>query len=66
VGQPLAFFHPGVCFWNRTRARVLVRQDDYRCPPPDRPFTKPRFPPPGFLRSWALTATVSRADVRLP
>jgi GMP synthase (glutamine-hydrolysing) len=38
---------------------VLVSQDDYRCPPnPDRPITKPLFPPPGFLRLLASRPAV--------
>jgi hypothetical protein len=36
-----------VCAFGTAPERgVLVRQDDYRCPPnSDRPITKPRFPP---------------------
>jgi hypothetical protein len=52
IRQPLASFIPVCAFGTAPERGVLVRQDDYRCPPnPDRPLTKPRFPPPGFLRS---------------
>lgn len=44
---------------------VLVPQNDYPCPPnPDRPITKPRFPPPGFLR-LDPHLTLQVADSRL-
>jgi hypothetical protein len=51
IRQPLTFFHPGVCFWNRTRARGVVRQDDSIGVPPTRivRLRNPGFPHRGFF-----------------
>jgi hypothetical protein len=56
----LRFFIPVCAFGTAPGRGVMVRPDDYRCPPnPDRPITKPGFPHRGFCVTTAFEFALS-------